>query len=268
MDETLRASLQEIASEADDLMDEVEQALDEHASFSLMLATRVKVETVSKRYRESVSHLEEKDRFQADRTTGRKVADLQKAATRLPNAPAGKPAEKRVDTGFFETRAPTSSRPPITLGLAPGEKPRSSKTTSVADEIDAWCGRCLSIRSHVVAAMVGDQPAQVVCQSCGSRSRFREGPARTVKKAERKASTVASTPSAGDREREVRAKEKRELQSSLQAAENVRAFSPKERYKAGEIIEHPEHGRGKIENTLPRSLLVRFTTGLKPLKLS
>ena len=48
----------------------------------------------------------------------------------------------------------------------------------------------------------------------------------------------------------------------------VRQFSPKERYKAGEIIEHPEHGRGKIENTLPRSLLVRFAGGLKPLKLS
>ena len=62
-------------------------------------------------------------------------------------------------------------------------------------------------------------------------------------------------------------KERNDLIETLRAAENVRKYSPKERYRVGEIIEHPEHGRGKIENTLPRSLLVRFNGGLKPLKL-
>jgi hypothetical protein len=56
--------------------------------------------------------------------------------------------------------------------------------------------------------------------------------------------------------------------TELRNAPNVKSFSPKDRYKVGEIIEHPEHGRGKIENTLPRSLLVRFPTGLRPVKLS
>jgi len=45
-------------------------------------------------------------------------------------------------------------------------------------------------------------------------------------------------------------------------------FDPKERYKTGEIIDHPEHGRGKIENVLRSSLLVRFgRVGLRPLTL-
>jgi hypothetical protein len=57
------------------------------------------------------------------------------------------------------------------------------------------------------------------------------------------------------------------LRSELQAATNVRPFSPKERYKAGEIIEHPEHGRGKIETVTRGSLLVRFARGLRPLDL-
>ena len=52
------------------------------------------------------------------------------------------------------------------------------------------------------------------------------------------------------------------------AAATVRIFDPKERYKAGEIIVHPEYGRGKIENVLRSSLLVRFPIGgLKSLML-
>ena len=102
MDESLRSSLAEIAQQADDLMDEVEVALDEHASFALMLATRVKVDSVTQRYRDSVAKLDEKDRFAADRTTGRKVADLGKMATKLPTAAAGKPASWST---------PASSRP-------------------------------------------------------------------------------------------------------------------------------------------------------------
>jgi hypothetical protein len=52
------------------------------------------------------------------------------------------------------------------------------------------------------------------------------------------------------------------------AAAEVRSFDPKERYKAGEIISHPEFGRGKVENVLRSSLLVRFSVGgLKSLML-
>jgi hypothetical protein len=56
--------------------------------------------------------------------------------------------------------------------------------------------------------------------------------------------------------------------NELRTAATVRAFSPRDRYKAGEIIDHPEHGRGRIENALPNSLLVRFASGLKPVKLA
>ena len=66
---------------------------------------------------------------------------------------------------------------------------------------------------------------------------------------------------------DVKAREKNTLLDELRAAENVRSYNPKERYKAGEIILHPEHGRGKIENVLRTSLLVRFVDGLRPLDL-
>jgi hypothetical protein len=266
MDDSLRAAFAQVGEEADDLMDAVEAAYDEHASFSEKLETRVRVDATSKKFRELYAGLDEKDRFTIDRTVGRKISDLQKLATKLPTPPAGKPAEKIKDDQFFATRAPKSSRPPVIPGLQPGEKPPERGKLRVTGEIEAWCGRCMTLRTHVIAAMMGDQPAQVVCQSCGSRSRFREGPARpgkTETKPAAKKSSSSPTPARTDEA----SKQKNELVESLRAAEAVRTFSPKERYKAGEIIDHPEHGRGKIENTLPRSLLVRFPSGLKPLKL-
>jgi hypothetical protein len=268
MDDSQRSELQGITDMADDVDEAVEQALDEHAAFSFMLATRKKVEELASRFRAFYATLDEKDKFIVDKSLYRKVSDVQKTAARLPQIAQGKPAEKAADTGFFGTRAPKSSRPPVNPGLQPGEVLRRDRDKiRVTDEIDAWCGRCAMVRSHIVAAVVGDAPAQVVCQVCGARSRYREAPGRKKDDGEAKpARKAALTPS--ERARDAKTEEKNALVTELKGAENVRAFSPKERYKAGEIIDHPEHGRGKIENTLPRSLLVRFPSGLKPLKLA
>ena len=269
MDDETRSQFQAIAQETDDLMDQVERAMEEHATFQFMLQTRVKVDAVSARFREARTGLSEKDLFEVDRKIGRKVADLQKMATRLPTAPVGKPAEKPVENEFFATRAPKSSRPPVTIGVQPGEEPRKARgaVPKVADEIDAWCGRCMMVRTHIIAAMMGDQPAQVVCQKCGSRSRFREGPREKSSDKARPTSSSAASSTSARIAPDPKQAEKNALVEELRAADAVRPFAPNERYKAGEIIEHPEFGRGKIENTLPRSLLVRFASGLKPVKL-
>jgi hypothetical protein len=265
MDDQTRSLFLAIGHETDDLMDQVEKAFEEHATFQLQLQTRLRVDELSAKFRDSKSGLDEKDRFEVDRKVGRKVADLQKMATRLPTPALGKPAAKAVETEFFATRAPKSSRPPVTLGVQPGEQPRRAAggVAKVADEIDAWCGRCMMVRTHIIAAMMGDQPAQVVCQKCGSRSRFREGPREKAQEKTRSNSTSAPARVSQD----PKMTERNALIDELRAADAVRAFAPNERYKAGEIIEHPEFGRGKIENTLPRSLLVRFASGLKPVKL-
>jgi hypothetical protein len=272
MEESLQSQIQALAEEADALGDEVEAAFEEHATPSFQRETRRRVDELSRRYRETMAQVEdEKDRFQLERSYGRRVLDLQKMASRLPGPPEGKPAEKAADTSFFATRAPKSSRPPVVPGLQPGEVLRRDRDqVRVTDEIDAWCGRCGMVRTQTVAAVVGAQPAQVVCTVCGSRARYREGPARGKKDGaagEASAGGARSAPTAAQRASDARQKEKNELLAMLQSAENVRKYDPKERYRVGEIIDHPEHGRGKIENTLPRSLLVRFAGGLKPVKL-
>ena len=55
----------------------------------------------------------------------------------------------------------------------------------------------------------------------------------------------------------------------MNAATEVKSFDPKQRYRVGDIISHPEYGRGKIESVLRSSLLVRFAIGgLKSLMLT
>ena len=88
-------------------------------------------------------------------------------------------------------------------------------------------------------------------------------------KAEGTATEADSRPRLSvDPEAQRRAAQLRALGEEVAAAGDVRRFDPKERYKAGEIISHPEYGRGKVENVLRASLLVLFWNGgLKSLML-
>src|SRR5436189_31189 len=44
--------------------------------------------------------------------------------------------------------------------------------------VEAWCSPCGGLTEHSIVAMVGDEPKQVVCQSCGGRHGYRMTPAR------------------------------------------------------------------------------------------
>jgi hypothetical protein len=138
----------------------------------------------------------------------------------------------------------------------------------VGGEVDAWCGPCDGLTAHQVIAMVGDTPKQVVCQACGGRHGYRTTPAR-AKPAAETASASSGRPSETYRKAEQKAEELRALGRELADASQVRDFDARERYKVGEIIFHPEFGRGKVETVLRASLLVRFPAGgLKSLMLA
>jgi hypothetical protein len=265
MDEAKRADFQRIGDECDGLFDDVESAYDEHATFQQKYQTRIKVEELVKQFREAVTRLDEMERLQIERTVGRKIVDLQKMAVNLPAPPSGKPVEKKAELQFFETREGKSSRQPITIGA--GAIPRDAPKYRVTGEVEAWCGPCADMKTHVIAAMVGDQPAQVVCQACFKSHKYRPGPPDKAKKLATRTSATYK-PSAGEIEAQRKTELKKKLLADIEAAQVVRPFSPRERYKAGEVIEHPEYGRGKIESVLPRSLMVRFPIGLRPVKLT
>src|SRR5207237_6928851 len=48
----------------------------------------------------------------------------------------------------------------------------------VGGDVEAWCSPCGGLTEHSIVAMVGDEPKQVVCQSCGGRHGYRTTPAR------------------------------------------------------------------------------------------
>jgi hypothetical protein len=269
MDESQTNRLNALNDEISAAINEVDAALESGEEPRQVAAGRL-VEGLAERWRQLTTELSPPDREAAERGVGRRLTDLRRTAAQLSRRDSGRRVERSQDAGFvpfIERRAPPKS-------IVPQRAAPSSKL-SVGGEVDSWCGKCKEMTTHNIVAMVGDQPKQVICQVCNSRHDYRtEPPARHKKAAGATASTGAAAANATghtraeDRELQKRQEAKRQLQKELAEAVEPRQFDPKGRYKAGEIIVHPEHGRGKIENVLRGSLLVRFLEGLRPLDLA
>lgn len=269
MDESQTQRLNQLNDDIAAAVNEVDAALESGEEPRQIAAGRA-VEALAARWRELSGELSPADRDNAERGVGRRLTDLRRLAAGLSRRDEGRRVERAVDAGFvpfIERRAPPKS-------IVPQRAAPTSKL-SVGGEVDSWCGKCKEMTTHNIVAMVGDQPKQVICQVCNSRHDFRTEPPARHKKAASAAVSAAGGGEAGatarrneDRELQRRQEAKRQLQKELAEAVEPRPFDPKARYKAGEIIVHPEHGRGKIENVLRGSLLVRFLEGLRPLDLS
>jgi hypothetical protein len=257
----------------DQLADEVrEVALQVHLAQERMddvvAAALAGVERLSGRYRELMQSLSASDQLRAERLLGRRVVDLRRLASLLPKVPAvtrESTPDRAAGGGAPDQRRITG------VAWSQHDRAAPSSVLKVGADLEAWCGKCGERTTHSIVAMVGTEPKQVLCQVCNSRHAYRTTPAR------QKAAGAAGGAAEGDSRPRVavdpeaakRAAELRALAEEVAAAATVRAFDPKERYKAGEIIAHPEFGRGKIENVLRSSLLVRFPVGgLKSLMLT
>lgn len=212
-------------------------------------------------------------RPELEHTLGRQVIDLRRVAAMVPQMASGtatKHSADKVPGGgqpFIETRPPPRW---ATVQTAPSV--RAHGHLKPGDEVDAWCGVCGGLRAHNIVAMIGKEPKQVLCQACGARHGYRLTPARSkpadqpaAPKQTVQASKRKKTPQEMQEER--RQQELSRLKAELDAAQGVIAFDQRRRYKAGEIIDHPEYGRGKIETALKSSIVVRFATGRRSLVL-
>jgi hypothetical protein len=250
-------------------VNEVDAALESDEEPRQIAAGRL-VEELASRYRDILLGLTDQQRDEAERGVGRRLTDLRRAAAALSRRDSGRAIPLARDAGmlpFIEQRQPPKSIVP------PRAAPTGGKL-SVGSEVESWCGKCKEMTTHNIVAMVGDHAKQVICQVCSSRHEFRTEPPARHRQATRvgtgseaAAATGAARRGNEDRELAKRQEAKRLLQKELSDAVDPRPFDPKGRYKAGEIIAHPEHGRGKIENVLRGSLLVRFLEGLRPLNL-
>jgi len=244
----------------------VHQAEEHKEERDVVAAAHAGVERLSRRYRELLQKLSPAEQMKTERVLGRRVVDVKRLASLLPKVPTST-AESTPDRAAGGG-APGDRR--ITGVSWTNDRRTAPRKAGVGSDVESWCGRCAATTTHSIVAMVGDEPKQVLCQVCASRHTHRVGaPARRAGTTVGGGSgEIEDRPRPTDPEAKRKAAELRALGEEVAAATTVRAFDQKERYKTGEIIAHPEYGRGKIENVLRSSLLVRFPVGgLKSLML-
>jgi hypothetical protein len=259
------ATVDDLNAEAREVALLVHAAQEQSDDRERVIAAHQGVERLSQRYRELVASLGDTQKMQVERSLGRRVTDLLRLSSLLPRIGSittstpdrqvsgpSVAGERRITGVSWRSDAPTA---------LPATGPR------VGGEIDAWCGPCEGMTTHKIVAMIGSEPKQVVCDACGNRHNYRTTPARKTAEPAGGRPASAQEPEAV-RKAEQKAEELRALGRELAVATEVKLFDPKERYRVGDVISHPEYGRGKVETVLRSSLLVRFPNGgLKSLML-
>lgn len=218
-------------------------------------------------YRAILDAIPGAEQDQVERHYGRKVMDLRREASWLPDRTRGDavPLTTRDQWEVPNHETPQASQaaaPPANqTPLSPRRAPSGPR---VGGEIEAWCGPCNGLRAHTIVAMVGEEPKQVICQSCDTKHGYRLTPARGAKTASPKRK-IKGRLSKAEVARQREEAEQAALHKELTEAKEVRPFNKRERYRVGEIIEHPEYGRGKVEHVVRGSILIRFRNGPRPI---
>ena len=254
-------TLDQLNGEIRDVALQVHLAEERKDERDVVAAAHAGVDRLSRRYRELLQSLSPGEQMNAERALGRRVVDLKRLASLLPKIPAAATPRARP----IAPRA--AARPKI--AASPASRGRTQRRAP-----DGQAGRRRRRRVVVRQVRRVAPPTASSRWSATSRSRC------SVRSADR-ATRTAPGPRGGrrrapiaDRRRRPPARRRpRGAEEGRRAARagrrgrrpptSVRVFDPKERYKAGEIIVHPEYGRGKIENVLRSSLLVRFS-GRRP----
>jgi hypothetical protein len=265
-------TLDQLTEEIRDIALQVAAAQERVEERDFVAATHMAVDRVSQRYREYYASLSEGDKLKVERGLGRRLLDVKRLASLLPRVGGfGDSTPDRQVQGASEVGERRITGVSWNAGARPGGQPGVGARYKVGADIEAWCTPCGGLTEHSIVAMVGDEPRQVVCQSCNARHGFRTTPARKTNEAETPASAPATSAAGRESQRRMdqKAAELQALAAEIAQATEVREFDAKARYRPGDIISHPEFGRGKVENVLRSSLLVRFSIGgLKSLMLT
>jgi hypothetical protein len=259
--------LEQLTNEIHEVAMMVHSAQERAEDREIVRDAHLAVERLSKHYREVASNGPPAEQEAVERTLGRRVTDLRRLASTLPRIAT----IANEHTGDQASAAPSEVQERRITGVS--WRSRSVLGTAlppalrVGGEVDAWCGPCEGLTTHHIIAMIDGMPKQVVCQACGARHGFRTTPARKISGETPRAQAPQESEAA--RRAEQKAEELRALGRELAETSQVRAFDARERYKVGEVISHPDFGRGKVETVLRSSMLVRFPSGgLKSLMLN
>jgi hypothetical protein len=262
----MKPPLEQLTDEIHEVAILVHSAQERAEDREIVTSAHLAVDRLSQHYRELAAAGPASERDAIERKFGRRVTDLRRMASTLPRIGAIASGHTGDQAGAGPSRVQerritgVSWRSEAVLGAA------LPPALRVGGEVDAWCGPCDSLTTHHIIAMVDQTPKQVVCQACGGRHGFRITPARKNTAEAAKPTTPKESEAA--RKAEQKAEELRALGREVAETIQVRTFDARDRYKVGEVISHPNYGRGKVETVLRSSMLVRFPNGgLKSLML-
>jgi hypothetical protein len=263
----MTSSLDQLTDEIREVALLVHSAQERAEDREIVKNAHLAVERLSQHYRELSTLGSAAERDAVERRLGRRVTDLRRMASTLPRI-GGIASEQ---TGDQASAAPSEVEERRITGVSWRSDDALSTAVPpalrVGGEVDAWCGPCDGLTTHNIIAMVGSAPKQVVCQACKGRHGYRTTPARKSPAEAPKAQAPYESEAA--RRAEQKAEELRALGREVAESSQVRAFDAHDRYRVGEVISHPDFGRGKVETVLRSSMLVRFPNGgLKSIMLN
>ena len=126
---------------------------------------------------------------------------------------------------------------------------------SAGDPIAIRCPKCRKNTDHTIATMAGERPADVQCNTCNRRHKYRP-PAGTAKP------SVNRTIN----EKAAERKEWQTLRPNMNSAEAT-DYSMTAAYKARALINHPVFGLGLVQRIVgPQKVQVLFEDGKKTMR--
>lgn len=154
------------------------------------------------------------------------------------------------------------------------------KPLTAGSEIDAWCTKCKMLLGHRIVALVGKNPARVICMTCGSEHRYLKSAPGTksvtpVKRlADGSISQVARVGAGGGAPHKAahatqRTQAKHNEWESRVLGQAVSAFTRYamgRKFALGELVNHPKFGDGFVLEVVdPQKVSIMFRDGPKTL---
>jgi hypothetical protein len=138
----------------------------------------------------------------------------------------------------------------------------------VGKEIDAFCSRCQLILAHIVLYEVGGMVHAVKCKTCKTEHRY-HGPKpekrKEVQTAFRHGGAASKAP------RPVRPMDARQWElrnSALGLDAVIWEYKWTEPFEKGDVISHPQFGRGFVDQITADSMEVLFREGRKRMAMN
>ncbi len=142
---------------------------------------------------------------------------------------------------------------------------KSDTLPAVGRDVDTWCTKCKADLAHLILAMVGNTPAKVKCNTCGSEHKYRLSKAEAAKKPATRKKATTSRRLLPKKDAETMARERFERLVGNRDVATATAYSPRLAAEKGLMVAHTKFGNGVIDEIMGTKAVVVFEDGPRTL---